>query len=647
MDVLIPVGAAIGKAAVTFCANKVLGAVAKMGGDKAVKILAKFKVDSIAGKYHDKIISRILTFKTLNGDGKDVKLNEIYYPLGITRNSDLANITINNGVILKFDGCICITGSAGQGKTTIMRKLFVEELIFGERFPFFLTLRDVDFDKKKSCVELLLEHLNDCGIDCINEEVTELVSSGKIIIFFDGFDEINQVDRLKALKVIENLHLIHSCPSIITTRPDTELANVTGLECYKVNKLSWEDIDGIIRKVVHDTAYAKTMLNTLEGNSFIRDAISTPILVSIFILTYDSFNDEPKNITDFYDTIFSSLIFKHDKSKNFKRIRLSSLNNHKLEECFSIFSFLSLADGISTFTDALIRKYFHDASKFLGEEESSENLMYDIISGTNLVVIDGHDRYVYIHRSIQEYFAAKCISVFDEENKEEFYTNCIGGIKSQVSGRQVLMMLSSIDSKAFAKFFVIPLLISLKLLTKKNMIPKTPGVHFKKFLNNAKIKISFNEERRRYEIISIRSTPSNLPNSARNIEGILGLIDVREKDCGVFLHEYFDENIDKLIGNLFSYKGISEEEFRGKYSNSNTFHDNNEFIDYNNEVPLLKISDLFPGGVIPGGFLSAFSDYYAGKTSAIAKYIDNNHFIYKSSAKIMVSMLRDARKQEF
>ncbi|MEI7228316.1 NACHT domain-containing protein [Pectobacterium carotovorum] len=431
-------------------------------GNKARKIIAKFKVDAIAESYVDKTISRVLRFRTLTSKGATSYLDEVYYPLKIvslienTFDDNQYDILIKDGVRIIDNGCIVLSGRAGQGKTTIMRKLFIEELKAGERFPFFITLRDYSFDRGYNCSQLLKEHLSYHGVECSQIEVDALLKSGKVIIFFDGFDEIKKSDRNHALRLIDGLFLTYGCPSIVTTRPETEIEKNLSAQMYQVKNLNSEDVFGLIDKLVKEYDLKKTIFSILEKNSSLRETICTPILVNIFIITYPSLNNEPQSVADFYSMLFHALIYKHDASKSFIREKLSKIDNKRLEDCFSFFSLTTYLQSISTFSHKDMCEYFYAASEYMNLQDIHEQIMSDVVDGTNLITLEGHDRYVYIHRSIQEYFSAKCIASFDEENKKGIYTELSQGASYFNRNESVLKMLSLIDASNFCRFYLIP-----------------------------------------------------------------------------------------------------------------------------------------------------------------------------------------------
>lgn len=184
------------------------------------------------------------------------------------------------------------------------------------------------------------------------------------------------------------------------------------------------------------------------------ESIRTPILLDIFIITSTALKDDPNSISDYYDGLFSALLHRHDLIKNLTRTKKSNLPDRVLERCFSLFSFFSLMNSKGDFSRSEINDIFAKSATAMKIEKLPEDIADDIIDGTNILVKDGYDNYVYIHKSIQEYFAAKCISTMDESAKENIYNNFTRMNPYQLS-TSLMMMLSYLDGFDFVKLYIL------------------------------------------------------------------------------------------------------------------------------------------------------------------------------------------------
>ncbi len=101
-------------------------------------------------------------------------LDDIYYPLTVEVASNKDKVVIKDGVTLPFHGIVNIVGIAGQGKSTILRKLFSEEIKKSERMPFFIELRRV---KNANIIAYLADILNSFGVGCSEDSLKILLQS--------------------------------------------------------------------------------------------------------------------------------------------------------------------------------------------------------------------------------------------------------------------------------------------------------------------------------------------------------------------------------------------------------------------------------------------------------------------------------------
>lgn len=228
------------------------------------KILLSLNSDKTISKYIESSMSKVFVFRTLLHGDQNVFLHQVYYPLNIKNITKHNVIRVDDKTILPQHTPICIIGIAGQGKTTIMRKLFLEELVERKNLPVFINLRQIDDFKGLSCAQLLLQHLNSRGIDGEIADAHYLCKKGAISFFFDGFDEIPFNQRMYALKVIGEAHDRYGCKVIVTTRPDTEITRQPGYDIYNVEYLNSNMLYGVISKTIDDADTANNLKNMLE-----------------------------------------------------------------------------------------------------------------------------------------------------------------------------------------------------------------------------------------------------------------------------------------------------------------------------------------------------------------------------------------------
>ncbi|MEJ2268083.1 MAG: hypothetical protein P8X70_03335, partial [Nanoarchaeota archaeon] len=78
--------------------------------------------------------------------------------------------------------------------------------------------------------------------------------------------------------------------------------------------------------------------------------------------------------------------------------------------------------------------------------EGLDNILNDIVNITSLIISDGYDEYSYVHKSIQEYFAATYLKETTLNQREVFYSKVSESYDVFRVWENVLVFLKIIDS---------------------------------------------------------------------------------------------------------------------------------------------------------------------------------------------------------
>ncbi|WP_210507000.1 NACHT domain-containing protein [Pantoea ananatis] len=451
------------KPLVTEAVKHLLNSIWKKEVEQGAVVLKAFNDEMVISNYSEKITRDILTFRTLSNDGKNVRLEDVYYPLNV-KDEDTGDVfKLSDNETLNYNGVIVISGSAGQGKTTILRKLFLEEIKAKNKLPIFINLRSIDFKNGLTVVDIIVDFFESYGVICNKDDVAFLLQSSRLKIFFDGFDEIYKEKRGFAREVIRSTWNRFNCRAIVTTRPHTEIYKESGFKNLKVELLRPQDINGMLCHTILDEDKRKAVLELIGSKDFFNDALVTPIMVDILTVSFYSLRNNPKTIADFYSSLFRSIMYSHDNQKNWNREKFSDLDVDQLKEVFEVFSFITFMDGEHSFGGEEVINYFKESIRFIdkesGIEYDPEKIMEDIVDGTNLISRDGVDFYIYIHKSVQEYHAAKYVS--ELEDRRYTYSRLITDL--DVAKYNFLKMLKDINPKDFNKYYVKAFINSLAI----------------------------------------------------------------------------------------------------------------------------------------------------------------------------------------
>ncbi|MEM5535621.1 NACHT domain-containing protein [Neptuniibacter pectenicola] len=419
--------------------------------------------NQLVEKFHDKY----LTTRTILKPGINQDILDIYHPLSI-KDELSGNIQqIDSKTPLNTNKITCIIGKAGQGKTTLLKRLLLTSMERGSRFPIFISLRDVNWESA-STLSIVKTVLNHMSIEVSEETCSFLLQSERALIFWDGFDEIPDQHRRLAVHIIEESWNRYHCPSIVTTRPETEITIHGGsIRNKTLIDLEPNDVTALIKNTVSDDDdYRHILLDTLRSNTDIAGILLTPILVDIFIYTYRSLRVEPKSEADFYSQIFACIASQHDRLKILDRQTQSGLSIDELEQAFHLASFLLTKENINTFSDRVLRKAFSEACSKLQLQDTLARSHSDVINISNLIIPDGFGCYSYIHKSIMEFYAAAFIASSSEDTQKLFYQKVHNHFSKFA---RTLQFLFEIDTASFLNFFAKPILDEFKLEKKSPM----------------------------------------------------------------------------------------------------------------------------------------------------------------------------------
>ncbi|EPY9204453.1 NACHT domain-containing protein [Morganella morganii] len=401
----------------------------------------------IQSDYIVKHISRAMKMRTIHSSENDIMLNSIYHPLTINRGGE--NFKVGDNFILSDENITNIIGFAGQGKSTILRKILLESIKNGEKIPFFLEFRKIE---KNGIENSLLSIIEDLGIKTNKESLISLLKSGNILLLLDGFDEVSSKMRFDILNEILHLNRRYGLQIITTSRDGTEICAESSIVNYTVNKIKRSDITSILKKlsesqeVEEDTL--KQIFNMLKGNTSLVETMNSPLLVTLFYICYPHLDSIPNSATEFYSKLFTTLYFRHDKIKNYKRERKSNTASPEAFNVFCALCFKSIYDNKQDFTELSLFDYAKQSLKICGiNDPNPEYIANDFVDITCLIQKDGYDRYVFLHKSIQEYHAAEYVKSLSLEKKKKFMSTIMISIQNESKLSATARYLYEIDKE--------------------------------------------------------------------------------------------------------------------------------------------------------------------------------------------------------
>lgn len=136
--------------------------------------------------YSEKVVSYFY-FYTITNPDKKVFIDDVYVPINL-KTVDNVEITADQ-LILRARHINVISGVAGHGKSTMLRYLMKNIILFNESdgIPILFELK---YFRNGNLEQQLCEWLNDNGLNVNLSFIKQLLMDGRLIIFFDAFDEL-------------------------------------------------------------------------------------------------------------------------------------------------------------------------------------------------------------------------------------------------------------------------------------------------------------------------------------------------------------------------------------------------------------------------------------------------------------------------
>lgn len=405
-------------------------------------------------------IHKIQLVKTLWQVDKAVDIKSFYCDLHIL--IDQQRKKINNVDDFGERNNILIQGIAGQGKSILLRYLCVQCIKLGESIPIFIELRRIQ--PGETIMDYILKFLEIIDLKIDREIVSEILKTGKIILFLDGFDEVADTERQRLINEIEFLaSSLEQLRIIITSRPETGIEMMTSFEVFKLDNLRKDEYKDVINKLTNSEKLADSLIKQVESHKTqLKDLLCTPLMVTLLLMSYKSFQELPTELSDFYDSIFQALLQRHDGAKpGYQRQRRCKLNDMQYRLIFEALCFESSKNPQNVFKYDDIFQFTSKAMKNTGHNVDPDNYIKDIVSVTCLLLKDGN-LYRFIHKSVQEFYAAYFIKRKAEPVTKRFYSDLIDKVPGGL--RESIRFLGEIDKYRFNKYYKLP--YSLKILNR-------------------------------------------------------------------------------------------------------------------------------------------------------------------------------------
>lgn len=300
--------------------------------------------------YYEHSYERYSIINTLAFKERVKKLKDIYIPLSLclSENSrDKKAIQINaypKDLLDKYQR-VLITDTAGMGKSTLMKRMFLDVIDNKHGIPFFVELRRIS--STNDILNEISVQLGGLDNNFDSDLLTRLFREGGNIFFFDGYDEIpSQQKSFVTSNIQEFVSKVPDNKFILTSRPEEELAGLGNFQEFRIKELKKEESYELLRKYDNQGNISKLLINKLNIVDTARANFPSLSFTSMGLLS-DLLKAVPLFCQDgvYYKWVHKSLQeyfaaeFIYKDSKNNQDAILSKLYNSK-----KIDSYINLLD---------------------------------------------------------------------------------------------------------------------------------------------------------------------------------------------------------------------------------------------------------------------------------------------------------------
>lgn len=372
--------------------------------------------------YTERSYERLSKTKTILYNQTPVDIKKFYVRTDLEYNGKV--ISENNFINeIEQKKRVIVTGSAGLGKSTFCKSIFMECIDSKcGILPIFIELRHVNSKDGATIKSTLVEAISGVNPEFTETQLNYAIKLGKLLLILDGFDEIDSTKRESCEReILELSNNYQKIKILISSRPDNRLYSWEEFHQYNIEPLNKEKALELIDKIDYDKLVKSKFLIELERelyenhNSF----ASTPLLLTMMLLTYEQIAEIPKKIHLFYEQAFLTLFNKHDTLKSlYKRKSYSNLALDEFKKILSVFCLFSYIEGEYQFSEDSILKTLKKAIDISGIAAKPDDFLNDLLHHVCIIQKDGLG-FSFTHRSFQEYFAALYIAGITVTRKYE------------------------------------------------------------------------------------------------------------------------------------------------------------------------------------------------------------------------------------
>ena len=391
-------------------------------------------------------------------------MKELYIPLTLAKEvhhetKEQFRIEEYPKELIKQYNKILITDTAGMGKSTLTKLLFLNVIENGYGIPIYIEMRRLK--KDRPILQEIQEQINSLSKVFEPELLLEFIQTGGFIFFLDGYDEISVDERSYVTTNVQDfISKAGNNIFIMTSRPEQALACFGELQRFTINPLTKKEAFELLRKYDKQGATSKQLIDVLKSGQYemINEFLKNPLLVSLLYAAFDYKQTIPLKKHIFYRQVYDAYFDSHDLSKGDSYIhdKLSQLDTDDFDRVLRYVGFKCIRYQKIEFEKDALLHIIDEARAFCSDLcFNSSDFLNDLLSAVPLFCQDGQ-YYRWVHKSLQEYFAAQFIFK-DSKKKQDDLLTAIFNSENIDKYVNLLDLYYDIDNWGFTKNIKYPL----------------------------------------------------------------------------------------------------------------------------------------------------------------------------------------------
>ena len=308
---------------------------------------------------------------------------------------------------------LIIKDTAGRGKSTLMKKLFLWS-VDAKEYPIFIDLRNLG---KDHCLwDEILKEVGEINHKFDSYYLERLITDGGLLFLLDGYDEVNPDDISEVAKDLLNfVSRAEGNMFVLTSREDDRLAGFSGFKGVRLKDFTIEQAYDLIRKYDGNSGKAEEIIHNIENGEHneVREFLRSPLHTTLFYGAYHQGRAVPFKLHEVCRDIYNALFDDHDMTKNpefvhRRKCHLSASDYERVLGCIGRYCLAKDTYEVGETDMAIVLKGVRAQCPDI--EFADESILYDI-SICLSVFKKKRTSYEWIHETMCHYFTARSISL--------------------------------------------------------------------------------------------------------------------------------------------------------------------------------------------------------------------------------------------